>query len=455
MNLPPLIHVHMPCEKATAPYARYAWETMRLLANSPDRLRLTIHSIGSTAGERLSDLPNSGYVVTRTLRAEKELAGSWGHACCIMHALSSACDGDVHVICDSDTVVVARGWDDYLRRRIVIDGMGFIGTTYEDVGGFSSGTSAVQTYKRAPTFTFAAFNPKHDWRDLDVLPDKEKQIAITDERLSRLYGLPIGHSVFGEAGWQVPQFVSDNGILCDGWEHVKPTGKAVVLEGLADYNEEFHAQGTPFVVHQRGSLRHVFREDKMSRRFYDTCDAWRAAESLRPARWTWDVEDGLTKRCTAALAIEGVHRPKQSVYERMLEAAQAPVIQAPVAIPRVVTGPSAATVLTGGTITISGWLKATLDGSVVWSRHEANVPSAVNVSFGWQEACRHLRLEGTVKDVVVALPLAPHRPHTVIVRNLTAGPATFMTTDGARAATVPADGCQLLVIDVDGVSPVR
>ena len=414
----PTIHVHVPVDKGTAPFARFMWETMLSLANHPRDVKLTVHSMGAVGSERLKDLAQAT-CVTIAPRGKDPLHGSMGHGAAIMDALAMTGDGDIHVVCDSDTVVVAKGWDDYIRLQ-AFRGVGMMGTTYEDLGGFSSGSGATQTYKKVPTFTWAMLNPKHDWRTLEVMPNKNHIIAIKTELQSKIYNLPVGYSVFGEAAWQVPQFLHDNNINYDGWRQLKPTKDAIVLRGLGDYHEEYHAEGNtvPFVVHHRGSMKHAYRSDKISSAFYGAVDRYLNTERERPTRWTWEGKGYELER----LILPALPTTSGQVEDTYIRAA-------------------------------GEWMKVTLDGDVV------RVRNAKGLGSMWELPCPgagtyHVRLEGTVKGINVKVPPCSKVPYLIVARNMTQGVVTFTTGTGA-SVQVPDGKAWMLTVDIDGVVHVE
>lgn len=281
------IHVHTQCDRSTIDYVQFMWKTMLKLASNPQSIFLNIHCIGPKAAQIANDLK---MIRTNAINVSAAISGgSFGHAACIMSAFSMINNDEqcAHVICDSDAFVVAKGWDSYVKQRIIHDEIGMMGTTYENVGGFSSGTTNVQTYKKLPTFTWCALNPKHQWSTLDVMPNKELKILVSNDDLSKIYNLPIGHFVFGEAGYQLPKFIHDNNISCEGWLQLKPSKTAKVTSGLSDYHEEFHVNDTPFVVHHRGSLRHKYRESQLSIDFFAKVDPWIESEANLKPHWKY------------------------------------------------------------------------------------------------------------------------------------------------------------------------
>jgi len=403
------MHVHTQSDRATVEYAAFMWTTMRSLASHPGSLQLTVHCMGSVAAKRLTGMPSATCVVVPNIVPDQSLGGSMGHAACVEHALAMTGDGAVHVVVDADTVVLARGWDDYVRLTLG-SGVGIVGTTYEDVGGYTSGTGNVQTYKGIPNVVWMALSPDHGWRALRALPQKGSDLVIADARMSRTYGLPVGHRVLRDVAWQLPEHLATNGISHLGWKQLKPSSGALVLQGLSDYHEEYHAEpGVPIVAHHRGSMRRPYRGDKVSQAFYAAVDAWLELEVARSPRWTSDDVD----------------RPHE----------------APAAVWSPPTG--------GPTLqdTPGSWLKVTLDGRVVRPRgHDARA----GVSITGDHQPGFLRLEGDAPGCEVRLSGAPI-PYHVTVRNCTPGPAVVVGAGTIGTVAVPAGACWALVVDVDGV----
>lgn len=276
------ITFHVSVDEATVQYAAFACQTAISLAKFPNNITFIAHCMDDAS---VNAIINHIHGVTCRRVSSGKVGGSNGHATALMDAFSMTNDGNIHVVSDSDAVLLAHGWDAYIVQRIE-QGMGFIGTRYEDVGGFSSGSDRIQTYKGVPNFIFAALGPQHDWRGLDITPNKLHRVNITDELLASIYNLPVGFSVFGEAGWQVPQFVHDNGIKYEGWRQLKPTKDAVVLKGLTDYSEEYHAPGgVPFIAHQRGGRQFAYRRADISNNFFAVIDRHLVSETTRPIRW--------------------------------------------------------------------------------------------------------------------------------------------------------------------------
>lgn len=405
------INVHTASDKATTDYVRFMWETMLKLADNRELLRLHIHCIGPSAADQLRSLIQSQtYVVS-----EAREGGSFGHAACIMDAFKLMIDDEIHIICDSDAFVVAKGWDNLVRLKASL-GIGMAGTTYEELGGFSSGTGNVQTYKQIPTFTWAMLGAGPPWNSLNVMPNKDHRILIENDQMSKIYNLPVGHHVFGEAGYQLPLFLHQNNVKYEAWKQLKPSKDAVVLFGLSDYHEEYHVDDVPFVVHHRGSLRHPYRSSKLSKAFFEKVDAWIEQETKRTPRWESTFK-GLWKQLSLPFAFE--EPPPIRLDARL------------------------------SIITTDGWLKITSDEVVVRAKSKFN--SVVNrVSFTPGQHIHHVRVEGDVNQkFFIEIPDVMNQ--SVTIRNMTNFELTVQKD--VRTATVAIEPGKLafVLVDADGV----
>lgn len=431
MESVPIIHVHTQVDKSTVPYAQFMWQTMLELANHPGSLKITVHCMGPKAHDRAQKWVTQGEAVIIQTPASISHEGSTGHGACIMDALKHTGDGAIHIIADSDTVVVARGWDDYVRFKLLNEKLGIIGTTYEDPGGFSSGKNTVQTYKKVPSVTWCALTPMHDWRTLDVMPNKGHQIGITTETLSKIYNLPIGFSVFGEVGWQLPQYIYDNDLTYEGWEQVKASKGAKLIKGLSDYHEEYHVQeGMPFLLHHRGSLRHVYRGDRISNAFYSAVDTYLSSERKAEKRWVWTPDGELQ-------------------IPKFESAKPLPPPPPKTAVPRETNSMP----FSPG----STWIKAAFNGDVIRPRTSFDKSRPISLSFGVPAVDKigNLRIEGLASDTPsIVVPDVSKVPYVLIVRNLVNVDVEIRQTYG-EGVTVPAGKTWMLLVDVGAVDHVE
>lgn len=259
-------------------YLRYMVENYRNLADRPERVKFHAYSL-----DRISGLLLERDRAIDTLTTLPFARGSSGHAMAIETALAKTDATAVHVVADSDTVIFAKGWDTALVAAVGPDGpYGVIGTRLEDIGGFSSGDTPYQQYKKKPTTTWLALSPRFDFRALKVSPDKKNFIEIADDDLADTFQLPRGFFVVKDTGWQIPLFLKQHAIPYATFDLIKPTDKrSVPLNGTSPYHDEFHWQSAPYLAHQRGSMTHRFRIDPLSVGFYDACDRYFGQPSWR------------------------------------------------------------------------------------------------------------------------------------------------------------------------------
>lgn len=256
------IIVHIACDEING-YVEYCSKALRLMARDPQNIEVVC---------RTDDV--------KTIKPD----GSKAHGTLLAKILAEVTDGNIHVVCDADTVIVKHGWDALVREELLK--FDCFGAPYEDINGHSSGTGKIQTYKHIPTFVFIALRPGPPWHLLDVLPRKDDNIKITDVDLSATYNLPMGYEVFCDGGWKLPTFLRDNGLTSLSMVHLKAdTLGCSVIKNLRDQSaincyEEYHFKGEPFVMHQRSSRKHPFRAQRFSSNFYDAIEDY--VPLLRP-----------------------------------------------------------------------------------------------------------------------------------------------------------------------------
>lgn len=425
---PRKIHVHSQTDKSTLGYLQMMWETMLSLANRPELLQLTCHCIGPAAADRLGVLSQTRTVVVAAATGD-DMHGSNGHGACVEDAIRMTDDGDIHIICDADTVVIAKGWDDYVRIRLMNDGIGIIGATYEDPGGFSSGGGDRQTYKNIPNAVWMALSPNHNWRELKAKPRKDKPISITTPEVAATYNLPVGHQVLCDVGWQIPQYLRDHKIKYDGWRQLKPSKSARVLSGLSDYHEEYNVTGNiPFLVHHRGSMRHSYRNDKMSKRFYEVVDVHLEGEHKATTRWTWEWHVTTDISTPEPIQIE-----EQKVLPLVVDSVSEPVRTFK-----------------------DEWTKISFNGVVTKPRgrlEESRLVHADNPTISSTQV-GHLRVEGSLRsEARVTIAGASAEPYAITFRNTT-GHDIHVSSGAQHSVRVPASETMWLLIDVDGVQRV-
>ena len=196
----------------------------------------------------------------------------------------------LNIFADTDTVIVYKGWDTKVQKMMEDNSYGIIATTYEDIGQPCAGEGRIQTAKNSPSCTWFALSPNYDFSQLRLDVFLDSPLPIDSEELSSVFNLPIGYSLHRDSGWQIapycierniPYFTFINGSPLLG---VTPTGHDIKVLcppahpsdlplGVKQYNEEYQfPDGTPFLCHQRGSLRHKFRDNPHSIYFYEACE---------------------------------------------------------------------------------------------------------------------------------------------------------------------------------------
>ena len=288
------IRIHSFVNENSLPYFRYAVENYRQMAEDSANLSFVAYAFSDTTAvtlatdERVDQVVEvyklAKYFVKQSLRDHirtalayagiyRPMGGSNGHATGLHAALDNTGSPFIDVIADTDTVMLMRGWDRKLAE--ILETYGILGTSYEPIGGFSSGDGTIQTYKNLPSMTWLALSPKFDFRQLDPKPDKRTNIAIDSQELSDLYNLPTGYELVRDVGWRLPEYLRDHGIPSAVLDHIKPTSPdALAVRSGNDYHEEYQWAGAPFLAHQRGSHQHKFRENPISSDFYDSCESY-------------------------------------------------------------------------------------------------------------------------------------------------------------------------------------
>jgi hypothetical protein len=255
------ITIHCVIEPKTQPYADRMQANALLLADEPSLLSFRYYPSGPRGS-------------------------SWGHGEGLALAMQATKDavGDIHVIADADTQQLAKGWDSWLRLMLLhgdederdecpLPTAHVIGVTYEDRGGFSSGRTNVQTYKKLPNMTWFAFRgDTAPWWEFD--PQRsETTLPITQEN-AYVYCLQPYDELLRDVGWRLPSFCVEHDLIARGLERERKA-----MQGLREYHEEWWLSNVMGIAHQRGSSKHAFMSETMSKPFYDAVDAWLAREA--------------------------------------------------------------------------------------------------------------------------------------------------------------------------------
>jgi len=291
MTIKPIINIHTVVSLNSLKYFKYFINNHIKKSSNKSQLRFYAHCTDYQAFQELAknntvevfdsfahpkNFPSGS--IRELLRKWKtffkissKAAGSGGHLVGLNSIQNNLKKGEINIIADADTVMLFNKWD--LEIIKLLNTYGVIGTPYEDIGGFSSGNSIYQTYKQKPNVVWMAMSPKFPWNQLSLDHKKNINIKIINNKLSRLYNLPVGYELVRDVGWRIPSFLEDNNIPYKSFVQIKPTSQAVqVIKTGIDYHEEYHLDGIVFLAHQRGSNQHPFRGNKISKSFYDACE---------------------------------------------------------------------------------------------------------------------------------------------------------------------------------------
>jgi len=257
--------IHLVTSIETKGYHAYCIDNHISLADHPEKLSFVSHCLDAESYHSIEQNDRQSAIKTQGGR------GSGGHAVGIQSILANLSPGEINVVTDTDCVLLVKGWDTILND--LMKEYKIVGTTYEDIGGFSSGDSLTQTFKRIPNFTWVALSPEYDWK-FDASCDKHNNLQIDTQELSETFNLPIGYNLFREPIWRLPVYIRENNIRHLPLKFVRPTsGDAKAILTGQDYHTEYQLNdGTPFVAHQRGSMSKAFRSHPLSSTFYDACD---------------------------------------------------------------------------------------------------------------------------------------------------------------------------------------
>ena len=291
------IEIHSVVDFNSINYYRYMVQNYRLTCSDPTRLKFYMHVVNN---EKLA-----GVLSQEVIDNEKEELGLSGvfsvpaqhgpnassfHVLGLHSALDNMDHKKLCILADTDTVMVYKDWDLKIEKMMLKDSYGIIASTYEDIGQPCSGTGKLQTPKNVPSCTWVAISPNYDFSQLRLDVYLGQPWLISTEEMSRTFNLPLGYELQRESGWQIAPYCNDRNIPFFTFINgspllgVTPTGHTIKVLcppahpqdlplGVKQYNEEYQFDdGTPFFCHQRGSLRHRFRENPHSTYFYDACE---------------------------------------------------------------------------------------------------------------------------------------------------------------------------------------
>lgn len=288
-----IMNFHVVVSKQTIPYFQYQMANVRHTADDPDRIFFYCYALDQETWENFSCCPwvvKTMPVYQNVWAYRKKTLGEWitfltwlflrkprlvgsnGHAAGLA-GMARTMEHIVghHIVADVDTIMLQKNWDTKLIR--MFEEYDLMGAPYEPIGGFSSGSAKVQTYKDFPTAVWVALKAGQPWQEMNWWPEKEANITINSKELSETYNLPEGYEVVRDVGWHLCPFAYERGLPALAFEHVKPSSSRVkVLKTDTDYNEEYQHEGDAWVGHQRGSSRNPFRQSDLSVNFFNAVE---------------------------------------------------------------------------------------------------------------------------------------------------------------------------------------
>lgn len=262
-------------------------KSMVRLAKEPEKLEFYLYALKNKDWSVIDVLRKEGIsnkIETVDVAGAKKR--SVGHAQAANLMLERMDSSVVNIVADADAMVVMPNWDNMVSYMIS-KGVGTMGTPYEDVGGFTSGTGLRQTYKGLPNVIWMLMSPGIPWNTLDMMPDKKNETAL-DANSACINGLQTGQILFRDVGWRIPSFIYKHQVPYVTFRHIKPSQKAAnALRGLDwDYHEEYQLNNIPFCVHHRGASKHPYRKSGKSNAFYDR--VWQYIDGVANVCYDWD-----------------------------------------------------------------------------------------------------------------------------------------------------------------------
>lgn len=307
-----IINIHIVLSWATLDYFRYQVENFQHLAHDPKRIFFFVYALDYETHTYFSscELVSLCFPIYKQnwayrkktfydlkvwlqwmLTRQSKLRGSNGHASGLTGFQKTV--GQLsghHIIADVDTVVLQKNWDKKLL--VLFDNFDVVGAPYEGIGGVTSGSKRLQTYKNLPSAVWVAFREGISLEKVSWWPAKEKNILIDNSVKQEIYGLPDGYEVVCDVGWKLCEFAYENNLFSKLFDHVKPSSQHVkALFNGSDYNEEYQLNGKPFIAHQRGSSQNPYRKTDMSISFFNDVEALTGI----PARLSWPDKEIVKK----------------------------------------------------------------------------------------------------------------------------------------------------------------
>ena len=239
--------IHVPYDRLTERYTRYCFQAMQRMASDGCLLKLRLHTCNGN--------PN--------MAADN-------HSSAIGEAFREAITEPdvVHIVCDSDTVIVTPNWD--LKVLRALETHDCIGTAYAPIGSLAAGHGRKQTYKDRPNVQWLALKPGKPWDQFKPAPTNKGSLVVQTPEDEETWGLTKGYELVQDCCWNFPVFLRERGLTFSAMLNTDHLEYGA-LKGFTCY-EEWSLNGRPFVIHQGKSRKNVFRGTPFSKDFYERCD---------------------------------------------------------------------------------------------------------------------------------------------------------------------------------------
>ena len=161
-----------------------------------------------------------------------------------MQALLSYANSKYAIICDVDTAVLCKDWDDILINELEGNKI-IIGSHYRK----SVRTGIYAKYSNFPNQFFSLFKVKEFKQTVKCLIPSLKNVKVNEDNI-KIYGPPVGRTISLDTFHNVPEYLISagyEGICLDTVSREFPTSKFVKKYSIS--GDEFMFKGETIAVH--------------------------------------------------------------------------------------------------------------------------------------------------------------------------------------------------------------
>lgn len=238
----------VPCGKNSEEYFPFFLNSLESLSSGNHTLNFLLGINDSSVDQKIFDNIKSEYDI-RIFNCVTSSVGSVGHGECLDFLLSKV-ESEVGLMCDVDTVVLKKNWDDMLVQRLNSDEKNaMIGTEYDRTN---------KKLMNFPNAVFSMFKVK-PFLDLGVTfnPMVSGKTIIIDEKNFEIFGKKIGDEILLDVGANVCYILKTNGYDGIALPLKSPRCGDDCIFITNDMNGEEHLlDSVPIISHVgRGSVR--------------------------------------------------------------------------------------------------------------------------------------------------------------------------------------------------------